>query len=195
MRYTSWDRNDRNTPVLLEEDGPNRLGVFSDELAQLDRANWQLQVEQSRGIEAVDAESSQLKLSVEGNLARASRLLARVGEREFTLINESGKNWIIDDENGNKVAQFSGANRGVRRAILEFDGPTAAGAAASGPAGAGVGASGEETRGAEALSRDEIIALSFSARMILESRLSSSAVGIIATLLLCTIVAILAFLF
>ncbi|ERJ43616.1 hypothetical protein N579_08890 [Corynebacterium pseudodiphtheriticum 090104] len=195
MRYTSWDRNDRNTPVLLEEDGPNRLGVFSDELAQLDGANWQLQVEQSRGIEAVDAESSQLKLSVEGNLARASRLLARVGKREFTLINESGKNWIIDDENGNKVAQFSGANRGVRRAILEFDGPTAAGAAASGSAGAGVGASGEETRGAEALSRDEIIALSFSARMILESRLSSSAVGIIATLLLCTIVAILAFLF
>lgn len=195
MRYTSWDRNDRNTPVLLEEDGPNRLGVFSDELAQLDGANWQLQVEQSRGIEAVDAESSQLKLSVEGNLARASRLLARVGEREFTLINESGKNWIIDDENGNKIAQFSGANRGVRRAILEFDGPTAAGAAASGPAGAGVGASGAETRGAEALSRDEIIALSFSARMILESRLSSSAVGIIATLLLCTIVAILAFLF
>lgn len=170
MRYTSWDRNDRNAPVLLEEDGPNRMGVFSDELAQLDGANWQLQVEQSRGIEAVDAESSQLKLSVEGNLARASRLLAHVGEREFTLINESGKNWIIDDENGNKVAQFSGANRGVRRAILEFDGE-------------------------QSLSRDEIIALSFSARMILESRLSSSAVGIIATLLLCTIVAILAFLF
>lgn len=174
MRYTSWDRNDRNAPVLLEEDGPNRLGVFSDELAQLDGANdganWQLQVEQSRGVEAVDAESSQLKLSVEGNLARASRLLAHVGEREFTLINESGKNWIIDDENGNKVAQFSGANRGVRRAILEFDGE-------------------------QSLSRDEIIALSFSARMILESRLSSSAVGIIATLLLCTIVAILAFLF
>ena len=174
MRYTSWDRNDRNAPVLLEEDGPNRLGVFSDELAQLDGANdganWQLQVEQSRGIEAVDAESSQLKLSVEGNLARASRLFARVGEREFTLINESSKNWIIDDENGNKVAQFSGANRGVRRAILEFDGE-------------------------QSLSRDEIIALSLSARMILESRLSSSAVGIIATLLLCTIVAILAFLF
>ena len=170
MRYTSWDRNDRNAPVLLEEDGPNRLGVFSDELAQLDGANWQLQVEQSRGIEAVDAESSQLKLSVEGNLARASRLLAHVGEREFTLINGSGKNWIIDDENGNKVAQFSGANRGVRRAIVEFDGE-------------------------QSLSRDEIIALSFTARMILESRLSSSAVGIIATLLLCTIVAILAFLF
>lgn len=170
MRYTSWDRNDRNTPVLLEEDGPNRLGVFSDELARLDGANWQLQVEQSRGIEAVDAETSQPKLSVDGNLARAQSVLARVGEREFTLINESGKNWIIDDENGAKVAQFSGANRGVRRAIVEFDGE-------------------------QSLSRDEIIALSFTARMILESRLSSSAVGIIATLLLCTIVAILAFLF
>ena len=97
-------------------------------------------------------------------------MLARVGEREFTLINESGKNWIIDDENGAKVAQFSGANRGVRRAIVEFDGE-------------------------QSLSRDEIIALSFTARMILESRLSSSAVGIIATLLLCTVVAILAFLF
>ena len=149
---------------------PRCLGVFSDELARLDGANWQLQVEQSRGIEAVDAETSQPKLSVDGNLARAQRVLARVGEREFTLINESGKNWIIDDENGTKVAQFSGANRGVRRAIVEFDGE-------------------------QALSRDEIIALSFTARMILESRLSSSAVGIIATLLLCTVVAILAFLF
>ncbi|WP_454973542.1 hypothetical protein, partial [Corynebacterium propinquum] len=125
---------------------------------------------QSRGIEVMDAETSQPKLSVDGNLARAQRVLARVGEREFTLINESGKNWIIDDENGTKVAQFSGANRGVRRAIVEFDGE-------------------------QSLSRDEIIALSFTARMILESRLSSSAVGIIATLLLCTIVAILAFLF
>ena len=105
--------------------------------------------------------------------ARASRLLARVGDREFTLVNESGKNWIIDDEDGNKIAQFTGANRGVRRAVLEFDAETEA----------------------KPLERDEIIALSFAARMILESRLSSSAVGIIATLLLCTVVAILAFLF
>ncbi|MEY8209906.1 hypothetical protein [Corynebacterium sp. MNWGS58] len=173
MRYTSWDRNDRNTPVLLEEDGPQRLGVFSDDVAELDGARWQLQVEQSRGIDVVDAETTESKLAIDGNLARASRLLARVGDREFTLVNESGKNWIIDDEDGNKIAQFTGANRGVRRAVLEFDAETEA----------------------KPLERDEIIALSFAARMILESRLSSSAVGIIATLLLCTVVAILAFLF
>ncbi|MDK4239845.1 hypothetical protein QPX08_10120 [Corynebacterium propinquum] len=173
MRYTSWDRNDRNTPVLLEEDGPQRLGVFSDDAAELDGARWQLQVEQSRGIDVVDAETTESKLAIDGNLARASRLLARVGDREFTLVNESGKNWIIDDEDGNKIAQFTGANRGVRRAVLEFDAETEA----------------------KPLERDEIIALSFAARMILESRLSSSAVGIIATLLLCTVVAILAFLF
>ena len=173
MRYTSWDRNDRNTPVLLEEDGPQRLGVFSDDAAKLDGARWQLQVEQSRGIDVVDAETTESKLAIDGNLARASRLLARVGDREFTLVNESGKNWIIDDEDGNKIAQFTGANRGVRRAVLEFDAETEA----------------------KPLERDEIIALSFAARMILESRLSSSAVGIIATLLLCTVVAILAFLF
>lgn len=173
MRYTSWDRNDRNTPVLLEEDGPQRLGVFSDDAAELDGARWQLQVEQSRGVDVVDAETTESKLAIDGNLARASRLLARVGDREFTLVNESGKNWIIDDEDGNKIAQFTGANRGVRRAVLEFDAETEA----------------------QPLERDEIIALSFAARMILESRLSSSAVGIIATLLLCTVVAILAFLF
>lgn len=173
MRYTSWDRNDRNTPVLLEEDGPQRLGVFSDDAAELDGARWQLQVEQSRGIDVVDAETTESKLAIDGNLARASRLLARVGDREFTLVNESGKNWIVDDEDGNKIAQFTGANRGVRRAVLEFDAETEA----------------------KPLERDEIIALSFAARMILESRLSSSAVGIIATLLLCTVVAILAFLF
>lgn len=173
MRYTSWDRNDRNTPVLLEEDGPQRLGVFSDDAAELDGARWQLQVEQSCGVDVVDAETTESKLAIDGNLARASRLLARVGDREFTLVNESGKNWIIDDEDGNKIAQFTGANRGVRRAVLEFDAETEA----------------------KPLERDEIIALSFAARMILESRLSSSAVGIIATLLLCTVVAILAFLF
>lgn len=173
MRYTSWDRNDRNTPVLLEEDGPQRLGVFSDDAAEFDGARWQLQVEQSRGIDVVDAETTESKLAIDGNLARTSRLLARVGDREFTLVNESGKNWIIDDEDGNKIAQFTGANRGVRRAVLEFDAETEA----------------------KPLERDEIIALSFAARMILESRLSSSAVGIIATLLLCTVVAILAFLF
>ena len=173
MRHTSWDRNDRNTPVLLEEDGPQRLAVFSDDAAELDGSRWQLQVEQSRGIKAIDAESGESRLTIDGNLARAKRLLARAGEREFSFVNESGKNWIIDDENGNKVAQFTGSNRGVRRAVLEFDAEA----------------------DAKPLQRDEIIALSFAARMILESRLSSSAVGIIATLLLCTVVAILAFLF
>ena len=36
-------------------------------------------------------------------------------------INENKNNWIIDDAASQKVAQFTGVNNGMRRAILEFD--------------------------------------------------------------------------
>lgn len=36
-------------------------------------------------------------------------------------IHEGKGNWIIDDAASQKVAQFTGVNNGMRRAILEFE--------------------------------------------------------------------------
>ena len=39
----------------------------------------------------------------------------------MAAVNEDKNNWIIDDSEENKVAQFTGMNNGVRRAIVEFE--------------------------------------------------------------------------
>ena len=91
-----------------------------------------------------------------------------IGNRSFVLVNEASNNWIVDDENGTKVAQFSGGNNGVRKAILEFEGATD-------------------------LPRDAVVGLSWLARLALEQRLSRTSTVVIATLALMTVAAILAF--
>ena len=44
MHYTSWDRSDRANPVLLAEDGPEQLGVFSEHSAEVDGHFWRTEV-------------------------------------------------------------------------------------------------------------------------------------------------------
>ena len=47
-----------------------------------------------------------------------------IGERSYVLVNEWGKNWVVNDSAGEKVAQFTQDHNGVRKAILEFEGET-----------------------------------------------------------------------
>ena len=44
MHYTSWDRSDRAKPVLLAEEGPEQLGVFSEHSAEVDGHFWRTEV-------------------------------------------------------------------------------------------------------------------------------------------------------
>ena len=122
MHYTSWDRSDRAKPVLLAEEGPEQLGVFSEHSAEVDGHFWRTEVS-DLGASATLADGSIYRLA--GRPGRDKRLEASLNGRTFTFINENSGDWIIDDVDDEKVGQFTARNSGVRKAILEFEGETA----------------------------------------------------------------------
>lgn len=168
MHYTSWDRTDKDAPALLAEAGPTVIGRFSAEDASVDGKVWGLSFDKGTGAKATLPDGR--VLNAPGNFARDKNISATLGEQSFHLVNEAATNWIIEDSNGEKVAQFSGASNGVRKAILEFE---------------------DETD----LSVETIAGLSWLTRLVLESRLGRSSLVLIGTLAAMSVVAILAFIF
>ncbi|MDO5031032.1 hypothetical protein [Corynebacterium sp.] len=169
MHYTSWDRSDKENPVLLVEEGPETLGNFQPRSAEVEGDFWRLDIN-DLGASATLGDGRVFWLS--GKLARDSRLEASLDGRTFSFINEAGGEWIVEDVNGTKIAQFSSKNSGVRRAVLEFEG--------------------EERSDEGDLTHAEVAGLSWFTRAILEARTQSKALPIIATLVLCSIVAVIA---
>lgn len=167
MHYTSWDRADRDHPRLLVGEGPEVIGTFHKDSAEVDGLTWRLEVDEKEGATAT-AEDGRV-FNIKGNLRRAKRLEANVDGQLFTFINEQGANWIIDDAQSNKVGQFSGTNNGVRAAILEFEQP--------------------ETP----LPVETAAALSWFVRTILENRLNNTAMAVIVGMGLCTLAAVVTF--
>ncbi len=164
MHYVSWDRSDRTHPALMVEAGPEQLAVFSADAATVDSQSWQLEVDKNTGATAT-WEGGQARL--EGRIGRAKHHRATVGEEVYHFLCEQGSDWIIEDASGEKVAQFSGKNSGMRRAILEFEGETA-------------------------LPVQQVTALAWFARLILEEKTSGMAIAWIASLALATVAAFLA---
>lgn len=169
MKYTSWDRSDRDNPKLLVEEGPEALGTFSSGSADIDGDFWRLSVDKKLGASATTSDDRVFRIS--GDLSKGKKLDVSLDGRTFTIVNENSNDWIIDDVNENFVAQFSGRNNGVRKVNLEF-----------------------MHEGKIELSTEEIAALSWFARLILENRLQKSSVAMIATLVLASAVAVVAFL-
>ncbi|MDR7329961.1 hypothetical protein [Corynebacterium guangdongense] len=169
MRYTSWDRGDRDKPRLLAEEGPLELGVFDTQAgtASVGAETWSLAVDKDMGASATLDDGRVYRLA--GRLAKDEELNASLDGRSFTLINENSSHWIIEDANGDKVAQFSGQNSGVRAAILEFEGETE-------------------------LAPNEIVALSWFARTVLESRMEKGNNVLIIFMLLLALVAVIVWL-
>lgn len=169
MKYTSWDRSDRDNPKLLVEEGPEALGTFSSGSADIDGDFWRLSVDKKLGASATTSDDRVFRIS--GDLSKDKKLDVSLDGRTFTIVNENSNDWIIDDVNENFVAQFSGRNNGVRKVNLEF-----------------------MHEGKIELSTEEIAALSWFARLILENRLQKSSVAMTATLVLASAVAVVAFL-
>ncbi|OAH26520.1 hypothetical protein AYJ05_03475 [Corynebacterium stationis] len=169
MKYTSWDRSDRDNPKLLVEEGPEALGTFSSGSADINGDFWRLSVDKKLGASATTSDDRVFRIS--GDLSKDKKLDVSLDGRTFTIVNENSNDWIIDDVNENFVAQFSGRNNGVRKVNLEF-----------------------MHEGKIELSTEEIAALSWFARLILENRLQKSSVAMIATLVLASAVAVVAFL-
>ncbi len=166
MHYTSWDRSDVERPVLLAEGGPEVLARFEKTSADVDGDRWTLNFDPETGAIATLLDAP--VVTATANFKKDKSIPVSVGARSFVLVNESSNNWIIDDEDGNKVGQFSGSNNGVRKAILEFEGETD-------------------------LPADVVVGLSWLIRLVLETRLSRSTMTVIATLAIMSLVAILAF--
>ena len=167
MHYTSWDRSDRQNPVLLVEEGPASLGVFQERSADVDGDHWRLALD-DLGASITLEDDRVYRLA--GNVKRDKRLEASLDGRTFAFINEAGGDWIVEDSSGVKVAQFSSKNSGVRKAILEFEG--------------------ENSSDSGDLDDGEVAGLSWFTRIILEARTQRTAIPIIATLVLLSIVAI-----
>ena len=169
MKYTSWDRSDRDNPILKVEDGPEEIGKFSSTSADIDGDFWRLSVDMKLGASATTPDDRVFRIS--GDLNKDKKLDVSLDGRTFTIINEQSNDWIIDDVNGEFVAQFSGKGNGVRTANLEF-----------------------MHEGKVELTVEEIAALSWFARLILENRLKKSSIAMIVTLILASAVAVVAFL-
>ncbi|WP_291314157.1 hypothetical protein [Corynebacterium sp. UBA2622] len=126
MHYVSWDRSDRDNLKLLAEDGPEVLGVFTDERAEVgqgeDREEWDLVASAESGAVATRGGNEIVRAS--SSLKRSKQIPVDIEGRGYTLISETSKNWIIDDAAGEKVGQFTQDHNGVRKAILEFEGET-----------------------------------------------------------------------
>ena len=167
MHYTSWDRTDAKNPVLLVEEGPASLGMFQERSADVEGDHWRLALD-DLGASITLEDDRVYRLA--GNVKRDKRLEASLDGRTFAFINEAGGDWIVEDSSGVKVAQFSSKNSGVRKAILEFEG--------------------ENSSDSGDLDDGEIAGLSWFTRIILEARTQRTAIPIIATLVLLSIVAI-----
>lgn len=167
MHYTSWDRTDAKNPVLLVEEGPASLGMFQERSADVEGDHWRLALD-DLGASITLEDDRVYRLA--GNVKRDKRLEASLDGRTFAFINEAGGDWIVEDGTGTKIAQFSSKNSGVRKAILEFEG--------------------EHSSDSGDLDDREVAGLSWFTRIILEARTQRTAIPIIATLLLMTIVAI-----
>ena len=85
-------------------------------------------------------------------LSRAKKIDVDLGgDRTIFVVCEGAQNYIIEDERGGKLGQFTGANRGVRTAEIQYD-----------------------TDAGRALPDEEKIFLSWVARRVLEYRMISS---------------------
>ncbi|QPK78604.1 hypothetical protein G7Y31_08585 [Corynebacterium lizhenjunii] len=167
MHYTSWDRSNREEPVLLHEAGPQVLGTFGAAQAVVGEQAWDLEVS-AQGAQAQLADSRRFTLT--GNPGRSKRLQASLDGRDFAFVLEESGNWIVEDAAGKKVAQFTTKNRGVRQAIVEFEGQATE-----------VGLSVEEAAG-----------LSWFARLIMDGRTRAASSASILTLVLASLVALVA---
>lgn len=161
MHYISWDRADHDAPVLLAEEGPDALAKFAHDRAELTSGEvWELITTPEGG--AIARHDGRDIVRADGSLRRDKQIPVIVENRRYVLVAETSKNWIIDNADGQKVAQFTSDHNGVRRAILEFEGETD-------------------------LNDIDIVALAWVSRLVLEARKMINSTALIAFMVLLSV--------
>ncbi|MEZ2120835.1 MULTISPECIES: hypothetical protein [unclassified Corynebacterium] len=130
MENLTWgprQTTDGNTKLSLAL-GDRDVAVFGTEPADnhsatVEGEEWRLSASKSGPLRATLADGRVFTATPDkSRLARAKTITVDfAGDAEAVLVNESRSDWVIEASDGKKLGQFSGANHGVRRVIVEME--------------------------------------------------------------------------
>lgn len=131
--YTSWSKRARvegqiATDLLRGEDN-TKVGTFGESTdkaftttATVESQEWNLSFDINGTASATLPDGRVFTADPgEKGFSKTKNVEIDMDGTRMVAINENKSNWIIDDVNSDKVAQFTGMNNGMRRAILEFE--------------------------------------------------------------------------
>ena len=117
--------------------------------AVVDGQQWTLEAKQKGNSTAtLPNNRTFVAAPVGGKLARAKEVDLDFGKHSLTIENTSGQDYVVETSGGSKVAQYTGAGRGVRNTVIELE--------------------------SNDLTREERVFLAWVARVQLEARLIST---------------------
>lgn len=131
--YTSWGKRTKVeghiATDLLRGEANTRMGTFGDSTdkvftaqATVEGHEWDLSFDINGTASATLPDGRVFTADPgEKGFAKSKNIEIDMDGAHMVAINENKSNWIIDDADSDKVAQFTGVNNGLRRAILEFD--------------------------------------------------------------------------
>lgn len=131
--YTSWSKRTKHegklSTDLLRGEERTKVGTFVDSTdkaftatAMVDEQQWEISFDINGSASATLPDGRVFTANAgEKNFKKSQRIEIDMDGVGMVAINENKNNWIIDDANSDKVAQFTGANNGVRDAVLEFE--------------------------------------------------------------------------
>lgn len=135
--YTSWGKRFKNDGKLFIDllrsatDGAEEkvLATFGEvpsksfeTTATVDEQQWELSFSIDGTATAKLPDGRVFSATAgEKTFIKSKRIEIDMDGTTMAAVNEDKNNWIIDDSEENKVAQFTGMNNGVRRAIVEFE--------------------------------------------------------------------------
>ncbi|MCK2199331.1 hypothetical protein [Corynebacterium callunae] len=131
--YTSWGKRFKKEGKLfvdlLRGADKTKIATFGestakafDTTATVGEQHWDLSFDIAGKATATLPDGRVFQASApDKGFSKSKRVDIDMAGVEMTAINEEKSNWIIDDANSQKVAQFSGINNGMRASVLEFE--------------------------------------------------------------------------
>ncbi|AKK11566.1 hypothetical protein [Corynebacterium uterequi] len=165
MHYTWWDRENTAKPVLRNGDDDSALATFDGEIALVGDEQWALSHNPTLGASVTLPDGREFQAF--GRLKKDERIPVSLDGASLTIVAETSKEFVVEDADGAKVAQFTGSNHGVRKAIVEYSDDAD-------------------------MSTEGAIALAYFSRIMLEARTVTMGTALIGTLALLSLAAIVA---
>lgn len=170
--YTGWGNRNRSAKTVdLIAEGSQPLGTFPARLEGITQVEvqgepWKF----SQGQKSLGAEVGERRFNASApkKLGSAKEIELDLNGRKARAVCEKRSDWVYEDADGAKLGQFSGGNNGVRNSYTEFE--------------------------AGRTTAEEQVFLSLLSRTVLESKLGSMSVALIASLVLISLFLVLVFL-